>query len=63
VATICDSFQWHDKFDVLTSVADGKLATFFYPNVMFIDPDLLSSTTTYKEVPELGRSPQIVTFC
>lgn len=62
IATICDSFQWHDKYDVLVSVADSKLATFFYPNVAFIDETLLNSTTTYKEVAELGRLPQVVNY-
>lgn len=62
IATICDSFQWHDKYDVLISVADSKLATFFYPNVAFIDESLLNMTTTYKEVPELGRLPQVVNY-
>lgn len=63
IATICDSFQWHDKFDVLVSVADSKLSTFFYPNVVFIDNDLLNLTTTSKEVQELGRLPQIISYC
>lgn len=63
IATICDSFAWHDKFDILISVSDNKLSTYFYPNVVFIDQDLLALTTTNKEVPELGRLPQIVNYC
>ena len=55
--------MWHDKHDVLISVADNKLATFFYPSVAFIDPDLLTLTTTSKEVPELGRLPQVISYC
>ena len=43
-------------------MADSKLATFFYPNVAFIDETLLNMTTTYKEVPELGRLPQVVNY-
>jgi len=62
IATICDSFLWHDKYDVLVSVADSKLSTLFYPNIAFIDENLQTMTTTVKEVPELGRLPQIVNY-
>ncbi len=62
IATICDSFQWHDKYDVLASVTDSKLATFFYPNVAFIDETLFNMTNTYKEVSELGRLPQVINY-
>lgn len=63
IATICDSFQWHDKFDILVSISDNKLSTFFYPNVVFIDPDIVTLSTSVKEVPELGRLPQIIYYC
>ena len=63
IAAICDSFEWHDKSDVLASIADNKLSTFFYPNVAFIDMDLFNLTTTVKEVQELGRLPQILNYC
>jgi len=63
IATICDSFQWHDKFDILIAISDNKLSTFFYPNVVFIDPDIITLSTSVKEVPELGRLPQIIHYC
>lgn len=63
VTTICDSFQWHDKFDVLVSISDSKLHTFFYPDVAFIDISLFNLTNMAKEVPELGRLPQIINYC
>lgn len=63
IATICDSFEWHDKADILASIADNKLSIFFYPNIAFIDQELLNLTTTVKEVQELGRLPQILNYC
>ena len=63
VATICDSFSWHDKFDVLAALADSKITTFFYPDVSFIDNSLFQLTNVSKEVPELGRLPQIISYC
>ena len=48
LGTICDSFIWHDKFDILTSISDSKLSTFFYPNVVYVDTDLLEMTISVK---------------
>jgi len=48
LGTICDSFIWHDKFDILTSISDSKLITYFYPNVVYVDTDLLDMTVTSK---------------
>lgn len=41
LGVICDSFIWHDKFDILSSISDSKLQTYFYPNVVYIDKSLL----------------------
>lgn len=41
LGAICDSFIWHDKFDILTSISDSKLQTYFYPNVVYVDKSLL----------------------
>ena len=63
ITTICDSFQWHDKHDVIAAVADSKITTFFYPDVAFIDNSLFQLTSLAKEVSELGRLPQISSYC
>ena len=62
IGTICDSFMWHDKFDILVSISDAKLHTFFYPNVVYVDINLLENTTSEKEASELGRLPQITNY-
>ena len=62
LGTICDSFLWHDKYDVLTSISDSKLHTYFYPNVVFIDSDLSEMTVSIKETSELCRLPQIINY-
>jgi intraflagellar transport protein 80 len=41
ISTICDSFIWHDQFDILSSISDNKLNTYYYPNVVYIDKDLI----------------------
>lgn len=62
IGTICDSFMWHDKFDILVSISDSKLQTFFYPNVVYVDISLLANTVSEKEATELGRLPQIINY-
>jgi intraflagellar transport protein 80 len=49
MGAICDSFMWHDKFDILTSIADSRLQTYFYPNVLYVDKNLLEATVSTKE--------------
>lgn len=49
LGAICDSFMWHDKFDILTSISDSKLQTYFYPNVVYVDKNLLEITASTKE--------------
>jgi intraflagellar transport protein 80 len=48
LGAICDSFQWHDKFDILSSISDSKLQTYFYPNVVYVDKNLFESTVSSK---------------
>lgn len=62
LSTICDSFLWHDKFDILSSISDSKLNVYYYPNVVYIDSNLLEMTVNTKEVVELGRLPQIINY-
>eukprot|EP01041_Mallomonas_annulata_P002936 gene2936-5768_t len=56
------SFVFHDETDVLVGLADGKLHTWYYPAVVFVDKDLLPLTTTTYESTELGRHAQISSY-
>jgi len=62
ISTICDSFIWHDQFDILASISDNKLITYYYPNVVYIDKDLVELCMQSKEAPEIGRMSQMLTF-
>lgn len=57
-----DSVAWNDISDTLVALADGKLVTWTYPNVVYVDKDLLESTTTSKAAESFGKLPQIHTF-
>ena len=41
ICNMVDSFQWNDNNDMLTSLSDGKLKTWFYPNAIYVDRDLM----------------------
>ena len=39
--TQVDSMIWNDKSDMLTAIADCRLLTWYYPNVVYVDRELL----------------------
>jgi intraflagellar transport protein 80 len=62
IATMVDSFQWNDNNDMLTCLADGKLITWFYPNSIYVDKDLMDKARSVKDATDLGKLPQIIHF-
>mmetsp|Transcript_24926 Transcript_24926/g.44327 ORF Transcript_24926/g.44327 Transcript_24926/m.44327 type:complete len:775 (+) Transcript_24926:94-2418(+) len=60
--TQVDSMAWNDSSDMLAAIADGRLICWYYPNVVFVDRDLLPSTTIEKDGSEFGKVPQVSTF-
>lgn len=50
-----DSFMWNDHFDILSCISDGRLITWYYPNSIYVDKDLMESTKHVKEAQEIGR--------
>jgi intraflagellar transport protein 80 len=57
-----DSFCFNDETDVLVGLADGRLAVWYYPSVVFVDKDLLSLTLSSSDGTEFGRSAQIISY-
>lgn len=62
LGTMCDSAIWHSETDMLAAVMDGKLMVWYYPNVVFIDRDLVNQTKMVKDASDLGKDPQLVHF-
>ncbi|CAN0375733.1 unnamed protein product, partial [Hapterophycus canaliculatus] len=50
-----ESAAWNDKSDVLTAIADGRLITWYYPNAVAIDRDLLGLASTSRDAAEFGK--------
>eukprot|EP00831_Metopus_contortus_P042803 TRINITY_DN341_c0_g2_i4.p1 TRINITY_DN341_c0_g2~~TRINITY_DN341_c0_g2_i4.p1 ORF type:complete len:191 (-),score=31.15 TRINITY_DN341_c0_g2_i4:27-599(-) len=62
IAAMADTFFWNEHYDILASIADGRLITWLYPNGIYIDPDLLEKAKMVKPVPDIGKYPQIICF-
>lgn len=62
IATMVDSFQWNDNNDMLTCIADGKLITWYYPNAIYVDKDLMDKARSVKDATDVGKLPQIIHF-
>lgn len=57
-----ETFMWNDVTDMLVALIDGKLTVFLYPNVVFVDKDLLPQTLLTKTCNEAGKYAQITAF-
>lgn len=42
ICSMVDSYQWNDNNDMLAAIADSKLQTWFYPNAVYVDKDLMN---------------------
>ena len=62
LASMCDSFQWNDKNDVLCAISDSRLITWFYPNAVEVDKEIMELTKQTKESQDIGRMAQLVSF-
>lgn len=55
ISNMVDSFQWNDNNDMLAALSDGKLKTWFYPNAVYVDKDLMNKAMSTKEANDVGK--------
>jgi intraflagellar transport protein 80 len=55
ICSIVDSFQWNDGNDMLACISDGKLLTWFYPNAVYVDKDLMNKAQAVKDASDVGK--------
>lgn len=60
--TQVDGVRWNDQSDTLAALADGRLLVWYYPNVVYVDRELLPATRLSSEAAELGKLPCITSF-
>mmetsp|Transcript_45447 Transcript_45447/g.72922 ORF Transcript_45447/g.72922 Transcript_45447/m.72922 type:complete len:761 (-) Transcript_45447:178-2460(-) len=61
LATMVDSVQWNDTTDMLAAMIDQRLVVWYYPNVVYVDRDLLPVTKHVKDG-GFGKAPQLTYF-
>mmetsp|Transcript_14243 Transcript_14243/g.37685 ORF Transcript_14243/g.37685 Transcript_14243/m.37685 type:complete len:275 (-) Transcript_14243:572-1396(-) len=57
-----DAMRWNDCNNSLAAVADGLLLVWYYPEVIYMDRDLLSSTISKQPAFDWGKTAEIVEF-
>ena len=48
LCAMTDSFLWHEKTDILIAISDDRIYTWYYPNAVYIDRDLLEFVKSTK---------------
>ena len=41
LAAMSESFLWNEKHDILSCISDSRLLTWYYPNAIYVDKDLM----------------------
>mmetsp|Transcript_14729 Transcript_14729/g.43832 ORF Transcript_14729/g.43832 Transcript_14729/m.43832 type:complete len:268 (-) Transcript_14729:97-900(-) len=60
--TMVDTVAWNEENGSLAAIADGHFVVWYYPECVFVDRDLLPSTTLRQPTPDVGRSSELLDF-
>lgn len=55
IANVVDSFCWNDENDMLSAISDSKHITWFYPNAIYVDRDLMAKSQQVRECNDVGK--------
>ena len=55
ICNMVDSFCWNDQNDMLSAISDSKHITWFYPNAIYVDRDLMQKSKQIKECLDVGK--------
>ena len=62
ISSMVDSFSWNDNNDMLCCLSDNKLNTWFYPNAIYVDKDLMDQSKSSQEASNIGKFANINQF-
>ena len=62
IASMVDTFKWNDGNDMIAAISDGKLLTWFYPNAIYVDRDLMRQAMSTKDCSDVGKLAYMTTF-
>lgn len=56
------NFVWNDAYNMLAGIADSRFTVWYYPNIVYVDKNLLSRTITQRDATEFGKNPSLLSF-
>ncbi|XP_039217035.1 intraflagellar transport protein 80 homolog isoform X2 [Crotalus tigris] len=62
IGTMVHTLAWNDSCNILCGLQDTRFTVWYYPNVVYVDKDLLPKTLYEKDASEFNKSPQILSF-
>ena len=62
ICNMVDSFCWNDQNDMLSAISDSKHITWFYPNAIYVDRDLMAKSKQIRECLDVGKLAQMTSF-
>ncbi|KER26913.1 hypothetical protein T265_13899, partial [Opisthorchis viverrini] len=63
LTTMASSFIWSQTSNILAAVVNDNISVWHYPNIAFVDSDLLALTTHEHDTQEeFGKQPELLSF-
>jgi len=62
LGAMIQSLCWSQDCNMLVAVQDSKVTVWFYPNIIFVDRNLLNRTLLEKDSSEFGKHAVVVSF-
>ncbi|XP_062901919.1 intraflagellar transport protein 80 homolog isoform X1 [Mobula hypostoma] len=62
IGTMVHSVAWNNTINILCGMQNMYFVVWYYPNVVYVDKELLSKTVYEKDASEFGKNPQIVNY-
>uniref|UniRef100_A0A8C4X7R3 Intraflagellar transport 80 homolog (Chlamydomonas) n=1 Tax=Erpetoichthys calabaricus TaxID=27687 RepID=A0A8C4X7R3_ERPCA len=62
IGTMVHTMAWNDSTSMLCGIQDTQFTVWYYPNVVYVDKDLLFKTLYTKDASDFSRSPHILNY-
>ncbi|XP_077344190.1 intraflagellar transport protein 80 homolog isoform X1 [Lithobates pipiens] len=62
IGSMVHTLAWNDVSNILCGIQDNRFTVWYYPNIAFVDKELLPKTISEKDGSEYSKSPQIISF-
>ncbi|XP_060130415.1 intraflagellar transport protein 80 homolog isoform X2 [Zootoca vivipara] len=62
IGTMVHTLAWNDTCNILCGLQDTRFTVWYYPNVIYVDKDILPKTLYERDASEFSKNPQIVSF-